>query len=202
MRQLMLELSANHINRWNSDLRQDTPNGLLAGRDPYHRRDRGWAIRRDGSICAAKRIKQIVNGRYRRISLLCNCRRQASERLAYAKRLFSDAVETSAVERLLFAKAIVKDARARPNYSFRRFGRISRTRRPRECKAGCKVELTARVVLYFIAQAETESQIRTIAPIVLDVRFNIELADAGQRAARINTELGRASALRANLSSR
>src|SRR5205807_7829274 len=126
----------------------------------------------------------------------------ASERFSYAKCLFVDTVETVRRERLVFAKAIVKNSRSGPKYRLRRFGRSGRTGRPRKCKAGRKIQLTAGVVLDFIAQAKTKSHIWLVTPIVLHIRFNIKLADAGDWIARVNTELGGASALCANLGRR
>src|SRR5207247_11355494 len=93
-----------------------------------------------------------------------------------------------------FIKPIVKDSAAAANDGLRRFRRISGAWRPGKTKARSKVILAAYIALILVAQAITQSQIRTYAPIVLPVNTKINLRDCGRKIAGVNTELGRAAA--------
>src|SRR4029077_10367103 len=92
------------------------------------------------------------------------------------KLLYILTVVTVCGKRRSLAKTIVEDSRAGTNNCLWRMRAVGGTRRPGDGKPRRKIKFAAGVVLYFIAKAEAESEIRLVAPIVLHVRFNIKLA--------------------------
>src|SRR6266567_7048229 len=102
-------------------------------------------------------------------------------------------------QRLALVKAVVENSCPDADHSLWRPRAGRRSRRPGHCQPRRKIKLAAGVVLNFISQAVAESEIRFVAPVILYVRLDIELADRGQRIAGVDAELGRAAASRANL---
>src|SRR5436190_24125934 len=99
---------------------------------------------------------------------------------------------------LALTEPVVKDSSAEANNCLRRLGAVSRSWRPCDRDAGCKVEMTSRVALYFIAQTVADCEVRLQPPVVLNVRLDIKLADACLRVAGVDGKLRCPSALRAN----
>src|SRR5712671_2039562 len=128
-------------------------------------------------------------------------RHQRISRLSKSKLLYVDPIKAVCGQGRTFVKAVIENSCAGSNDCFRRLSRVCRAGGPGDRKARREVQLAAGVALYFIAQAEAESQIRPIAPIILHVRLNIKLTDGGQRIAGTNTELRRSATGRANLGS-
>src|SRR5712692_6643026 len=100
---------------------------------------------------------------------------------------------------VIFAKAVVENSRSETKDRFRRMGSIGGARRPGNRDARCKVQLAAGVVLDFVAQSVAEGQVGLIAPVILNVRFDIELADTRLRIPRIDAERSSAAATSADL---
>ena len=190
MRQLTLDLSADHIDSWNLEIWLNPPGrSRSCGRIC---RDHRNTIRRYRSVRAAILVKYRERGRTCRHGRVNRFSKEVLRNIAGAAVVMSD-------ECIALAEAIVKNSRAHANNRLRRTRTVAGAGRPGKGESRSKIQLAAGVVLNFVTQAIAESQVWFVAPIILDVGFKIELADARHRIAGIDAERRRAASARANI---